>query len=432
MATPFSRRSLLAGAAALSAAGLAGCAAGPAASTPGGPAKISFSFWGPDFYQRFTQQMIDAFQASQSEITVAAQPSEWSSYWDKLATTTAAKTPPDVINMDGKYLAEYGGRGILADLSTVEGLDLSALSGDDRQAGTFKDKLYAVSTGWNAFAIFVNPAVFAAAGVPVPDDKTWTWDQYLATAQAVTKASPEGTVGATGGGTYADLTIFLRQKGQDLFSADGVGYTDDTLAQWLELQRTIMTSGAGFNASKTQEDGAAPYEQQAFPTGHSAMFWSWTNQLANARKATGQDVVMLRPPSFTGKAADNGLFLKASMFWSIAALSKAQHAAGTFVNFLLNSPEAARIQQLNRGVPSSKAALQAMDADLSDTDRYIVTWLDESGSEITLGAPAIQPQGTADSQNSIARALQEVRFDRQSPAEAAKQLTAEIRSMVKN
>ncbi len=162
------------------------------------------------------------------------------------------------------------------------------------------------------------------------------------------------------------------------------------------------------------------------------MFWSWTNQLANARKATGQDVVMLRPPSFTGKAADNGLFLKASMFWSIAALSKAQHAAGTFVNFLLNSPEAARIQQLNRGVPSSKAALQAMDADLSDTDHYIVTWLDEAGSEITLGAPAIQPQGTADSQNSIARALQEVRFDRQSPAEAAKQLTAEIRSMVKN
>ena len=176
-----------------------------------------------------------------------------------------------------------------------------------------------------------------------------------------------------------------------------------------------MTSGAGFNASKAQEDGAAPYEQQAFPTGHSAMFWSWTNQLANARKATGQDVVMLRPPSFTGKAADNGLFLKASMFWSIAAMSKAQQAAGTFVNFLLNSPEAAKIQQLNRGVPSSKAALQAMDADLSDTDRYIVTWLDEAGSEITLGAPAIQPQGTADSQNSIARALQEVRFDRQSP-----------------
>ncbi|QIK72460.1 extracellular solute-binding protein [Propioniciclava coleopterorum] len=427
-----SRRALLLGAGALSAAALAGCSSSAAPQATAGPAKLQFSFWGPDFYQRFTQQMVDAFAAEHADITVATQPSEWSSYWDKLATMVAGNTAPDVINMDGKYLAEYGGRGVLADLTKVEGLDLSGLTDDDRQAGTFEGKLYALSTGRNAFALFANPAVFSAAGVAMPDDSTWTWDDYLSTAQAITKASPEGTVGATGGGTYADLTIYLRQKGQDLFSADGVGYTDDVLAQWFELQKTIMTSGAGFNsASKAQEDGSVPYEQQAFPTGKSAMFWSWTNQLANAQKATGQDVSMLRPPSFTGKAAENGLFLKASMFWSIAAKSPQQKAAGTFVDFLLNSPQAAKIQQLNRGVPSSEAALSAMEADLSATDKYIVEWLAQAGKDITLPSPTIQPEGAADSQNSIARALQEVRFDRQTPAAAAKQLTVEITGMIR-
>lgn len=440
MTHTIARRTLFTSIAAIAAgSAVAGCSGTPA--TPGtsggtaggaasGPVELDFTYWGPDFYQRFTQEMIDAFHAEHPEIKVAPQPSEWSGYWDKLATMVAGNNAPDVINMDGKYLAEYGGRGVLADLNTVEGLDLSALTDADKEAGTFEGKLYAVSTGWNAFVVFANPQVFEAAGVPLPHDKTWTWTEYLETAKKITDATPEGTVGATGGGTYADLTIFLRQKGQDLFGPDGVGYTDDVAAQWFQLHQDVMTSGAGFNASKAQEDGAAPYEQQAFPTGKSAMFWSWTNQLANARKATGQEVVMLRPPSATGSVGENGLFLKASMFWSMAERSANKAAAGTFVNFLLNSPKANEIQLLNRGVPSSQAALDAMKGKLSETDTYIATWLKEAGEEITMKAPAIQPEGAADSQNSIARALQDVRFGRLAPLAAAQRLTSEIKGMV--
>ena len=430
--TSIARRTLFTSIAAIAAGtALGGCASsGAPQASQAGPTTLAFTFWGPDFYQRFTQQMIDAFQVEHPDIKVAAQPSEWSGYWDKLATMVAGNNAPDVINMDGKYVAEYGGRKVLADLSKVPNLDLSALSDADKEAGMVDGQLVAVSTGWNAFVVYANPALFKAAGVALPDDKTWTWTDYLALSKKIQAASPAGTAGATGGGTYADLTIYLRQKGQDLFSGKGVGYTDEALAEWFQLHKDLMTSG-GFNASKAQEDGAAPYEQQAFPTGKSAMFWSWTNQLANARKATGQDVVMLRPPSLEGKASANGLFLKASMFWSIAARSQKQAAAGTFVNYLLNSPKANEIQLLNRGVPSSPAALKAMDGKLTATDTYIAGWLKEVGAEITMKAPALQPEGAADSQNTIARALQDVRFDRLSPLDAAKRVTSEIKAMIK-
>lgn len=430
------RRGLLGSAAALAVGGsLAGCASGGPAQQAGGgtadnPTEITFSFWGPDFYQRFTQQMVDAFHTAHPEIRVQSQPSEWSGYWDRLATMTAGGNPPDVINMDGKYIAEYGGKGVLADLNTLDGLDLSALSDADRRAGTFQDTLYALSTGWNAFVVYANPAVFAEAGVEIPDDTTWTWDDYYRTAEAVSAGSPEGTVGATGGGTYADLTIFLRQHGEDLFADDGVGFTVPTAAQWFEHHVRMMTSGAGLPPAQAQEDGTVPYEQQAFPTGRSAMFWSWTNQLENARNATGEEVQMLRPPSETGSAEDNGLFLKASMFWSIAARSAHLAESATFVNFLLNDPAASQIQLLARGVPSSQEVLDALEPNLSETDSYIAEWLGTVGEEITLPPPHIEPEGAADHQNVIARALEEVRFERLTPTEAAQRLADDLNAKI--
>ena len=431
------RRTLLGSTAALATAGtLAACAssgtAGTAASSAAGVKNIGFTFWGPDFYQKFTGQMVDAFMAANPDVKVVNQPSEWGSYWDKLATKTAGNDTPDVINMDGKYLAEYGGRGVLADLSTMKGLDLSQLSQADKEAGTFKGKLYALSTGWNAFVIFANPTLFKQAGVAVPDDKTWTLPMLMDIAKTISQKAGNGVVGLTGGGTYADATIFLRQHGEDLFTDTGVGYKDETLATWFQWHLDVAESGAGLNATKATEDGGAAYEAQAFPTNKSAMFWSWTNQLENARKSSGKsDVVMLRPPSDAGQVEKNGLFLKASMFWSVSARSKQPEASARLVNFLMNDPKAAEIQLVARGVPSSKAALDAMASKLGETDKYIVSWLAAAGKEITMKAPAIQPQGTADSLNSIARAIQDVRFRKISPLDAAKRVTAEIKAMVK-
>lgn len=137
--SPITRRSLLASAAGLSTLGLLSACGGSSSSPSGsaGPVTLSFTFWGPVFYQNFTKQMVDLFMTKQPNIKIESQPSEWSGYWDKLATMVAGKATPDVINMDGKYIADYGGRGVLMDLSNVKGLDLSSLSESDKQAGTW-------------------------------------------------------------------------------------------------------------------------------------------------------------------------------------------------------------------------------------------------------------------------------------------------------
>ena len=253
--TRLSRRALMGSAfgAALAAGlgGFAGCSSESSGSS-GSTGPLRFTFWGPNFYQQFTKQMVDAFTAS-SGVQVSVEPAEWSGYWDKLATQTAANDSPDVINMDGKYIAEYAGRGALADLESASKIDVSGLSATDLDAGRVDGKLYGVSTGSNAFAVLANPTLFKQAGVDLPDDSTWTWEEYAELGRQLSRGK---VVGISGGGTYADLTIFLRQHGEDLFSADGVGYRNETLAEWFNGFLERQKSGAALSAAASVEDAS--------------------------------------------------------------------------------------------------------------------------------------------------------------------------------
>ena len=71
------------------------------------------------------------------EHQINAEPGEWSSYWDKLATKTAANDAPDVIQMDQKYIAEYGGRGALMDLAKQNGIDTARLDKEALASGQY-------------------------------------------------------------------------------------------------------------------------------------------------------------------------------------------------------------------------------------------------------------------------------------------------------
>jgi multiple sugar transport system substrate-binding protein len=421
------RRSLLGGLAALGlVAALPGCA--PGGSQPAADEPLRFTFWGPDFYQQFTRQMVDGFTGAHPDIPVSLEPAEWSGYWDRLATQAAANDEPDVINMDGKYLAEYAGRGMLADLEQLQGLDLSGIAASDLDAGRVDGKLSAVSTGQNAWVVLANPDLFAKAGVDVPDDKTWTWDDFT---QLATKISDsKAATGFSGGGSYADLTIFLRQRGEDLWADNAMGCSPESLTAWYQFYLDLQKTGATQSAQAAVEDGSANLEQQAFPTAKSAMSWAWTNQLASIREAAGNEkITMLRPPSGDGTVANNGLFGKATMFWSISARSAQQDNAASLVDYLLNDPAANKIQLVNRGVPSNPAAIEAMGDGLTETDQEVVAFMKEVLTEITT-TPAVQPMGTSDSQNSFTRYLTEVRFERMTPAEAADATIKEVNGMV--
>lgn len=436
MTRSINRRTLLTAAGGLGLAGaLAACSRGGSgtnapggSSEAGGAGGIRFTFWGPAFYQEFTTEMVEVFEEQNPDIPVELEPAEWSGYWDRLATQVAANDEPDVINMDGKYLAEYAGRGMLADLEQLD-IDLSKVAPSDLDSGRLDGTLYAVSTGQNAWVLLANPSIFEAAGLELPDDTTWTWDDLLEIATTISSEVPDA-FGVAGGGSYADLTIWARQNGEDLWKSDGMATSPEVLTAWFQWYLDLQESGATMSASVTQEEGTLSLEQQAFALGKAGMSWAWTNQLGNYREASGRDdIVMLRPPSITGTATENGLFGKASMFWSISARSDNQDSAAALVDFLVNDETANSIQLLNRGVPSNPEIVASMQDKLTETDTYVVEFLTAVLAEIS-STPAVQPTGTSGAQDVFTRYLTEVRFKNLTPAEAATATIEEVNAQV--
>src|SRR4051794_25936391 len=200
----------------------AACSSPSSNKAEDGPVEIRFSWWGNAGRADLTNKAIAEFEAANPNIKVKPEYGDISGYFDKLATQVAASDAPDVITMGGAYPAEYANRGALLDLSKVSGsLDLTKMDQGALENGQVQGKQYGVSTGANALSIVVNPAVFQAAGVALPDDSKWSWDDFARIAAEVTAKSPKGTYGTATVLTHDSLDAFARQQGESLYTQDG-------------------------------------------------------------------------------------------------------------------------------------------------------------------------------------------------------------------
>jgi multiple sugar transport system substrate-binding protein len=409
---------------------LSACGGGAAPQSDGGPVELRFSWWGSDKRAQVTQAAIDAFEAENPNIKIKPEYGDWSGYWDKLATQVAANDAPDIIQMDEKYITEYSTRGALLDLSKYE-VDTSKLDEAALNAGKGEKGLTGIAAGINAATILANPAVFQAAGVELPDDKTWTWDDFERISAEVTAKSPKGTYGAAAYGTdEASLGVWLRQNGKTLYTSDGkLGFEPSDIAAWWAFLKQLSENKAVPSASEVVEAEAAPLDQSGLATGKNGLAFWWSNQLPALEKAAGSDLQILRFPSTTGKAADAQLWYKASQFWSASSRTKHPEETAKFINFLANSEKAGEALLADRGVYPNSDVRAAIESKLTPADIKVVKFIDQIKDELG-EAPAPPPKGAGAIQEIVKRYTSEVLFNRQSTDDAGKKAHDEMKSAI--
>ncbi|MBG6185036.1 multiple sugar transport system substrate-binding protein [Arthrobacter sp. CAN_A214] len=395
-----------------------------------GDGNLRWSWWGSDPRHQANQKIIEQYQTANPDVTISGEYADFSGYWDKLATTTAGRDAPDVITMDEKYLQEYAGRGALADLKELPNLDLSKFDEPSLALGEYEDGLYGLSTGRNAFTVVINEDLFAKAGVPVPDTTTWTWDDYYRISKEV--SDKLGLPGSDyGNAPDASLRIWLRQHGESLYNEEEgtVGFTEETAASHFEHLLKIRDEAGGASAAQWTEDQSGTFEGQSFPNNEIAMSWYWSNQLGVLRETSGSNITMHQAPSDSGEAADNGMYFKASMYWSVSSQSDDQEAAADLVNYLANNEEAAKVMLVDRGVPVNPDMAAAVKPELEESDQTVVEFLDDIEEDVA-ASPKPSPVGTAGVQDVIIRYNSEVLFGNLTPEEAASQMLDEIDGMI--
>lgn len=426
-----SRRVLLGGALGIAgAAALAGCAGGPSApATPGGPSTVRMAWWGNQLRRTMTEEAIKLHAGQHPDITLVPEPSEFATYWDRLATQTAASDMPDMIQMADGYIAEYGKRGALLDLE--KHLDVSKFAAGTVDVGRVNGKLVGINAGINAPSLICNLAVLEKAGIERPDDTTWTWDQYRDLAAAITEATPEGVFGSATPGAEGVLRAWLRQHGQELFTTEGkLGATEDTMRSYFDYVNSFATRKAMPGAAQVVEDGGKPLEESPVATGKAAFALWWSNQYSALTKVSKDELVMLRMPSLTGKAADLNAWYHPSMLWSASAKTKNPEVVGQVIDWFVNSPECGAIILDDRGRPANTDVLAAIQPKLTPAGQKISEFL--TGLEPTLGAPQpVPPPGSGRVFSDILPRIQtDLSFGRVDVAGAAKQFVAESASAI--
>ncbi|GAA2846004.1 ABC transporter substrate-binding protein [Paenarthrobacter ilicis] len=425
------RASALVAATAAAVLALTACGGGGSqAKSADGKVELRFAWWGGDKRAQVTQAAIAAFEAENPNIKIKPEYGDWSGYWDKLATQVAANDAPDIIQMDEKYITEYSTRGALLDLSKYQ-IDTSKLDKAALDAGKGEKGLTGIAAGINAATILANPAVFQAAGVAIPDDKTWTWEDFEKVAAEVTAKSPKGTYGAAAYGTdEASLGVWLRQNGKSLYTDDGkLGFEPSDISEWWSFLKEMSKNKAVPSASEVVEAEAAPLDQSGLATGKNGLAFWWSNQLPALEKAAGGELQILRFPSKTGKAEDAKLWYKASQFWSASSRTKHPEETAKFIDFLANNVKAGEALLADRGVYPNSDVREAIAPKLAKADVKVVDFIDQIKPELG-DAPAAPPKGAGAIQEIIKRYTSEVLFERLSTDEAGKKAVDEMKSAI--
>ena len=193
-----------------------------AASAAAGP--VSFMVFGDPGELAAYRTLVTAFEAANPDIDLELiEVASQGDYRQRLGADLAAGTPADVVLINYRNQAAFSAKGQLEPLtarlreSTL--LDETDFYPESIPGFRWRGELMCIPQNISSLAVYLNEDLFAAAGLSLPV-ADWTWDDLLATAQALTlDLDGDGVTDQYGLGTEASLmrlAPFVWQNGGEV------------------------------------------------------------------------------------------------------------------------------------------------------------------------------------------------------------------------
>jgi multiple sugar transport system substrate-binding protein len=177
----------------LAATMLAACTGKPA----GDSSSITFVLFGDAEEVAGYRTLVDAFEDTNPDVEVNLSPvATQDELMARLTTSFAGGTPPDVFLLNYRRYGRFAAQGAIEPaqsyLDASEALDEADFSPRALDAFRFDgDQLTCLPQNLSSLVVYYNANLFRAAGVPLPR-AGWTWDDFLASARALTRDKTYG------------------------------------------------------------------------------------------------------------------------------------------------------------------------------------------------------------------------------------------------
>ena len=360
--------------------------------------KMSIMWWGSDTRAERTIKLIELYEQL-TGLDIEYEFFDGGNYWTQFQAKQAAHTLPDVFQMGNNWLTYYDTIEPLNKYIEDGTIDTSAIS--EAMLATTKNQangdITGMSNGTNARCFCYNPAIFDECGVAYPTDN-WTWDDFAAACRAITAKTGNPAVTTLEYNSLAFSAVTQWKDGYNFYSMDGTGFAfeGDTapLAYIFDLLTTLQKEGCIADYGVQNEIGQN-VEADWIAFGDAAIMMLSSNQfqaLSNVAKENGITLDLCTIPRVHADG-QGGMVVRSSQQMSIYNESKNKEIAANFINFFINSIEANKILNCERGVSINSDVLAALKADTEKTDEVtgkVYTIIDRIGSfpDSALTSPA--------------------------------------------
>lgn len=361
-------------------------------SAEGGEVTIRIAWWGNQLRNDGTVAMLDAYVAENPNVRYEAEFTDWSGYWDKLATQAASNNLPDIIQQDYAYIAQYHSKGQLANLSEFVNagkLDVGNVSDSILSLGSFDGKLYALCAGVNAVGMLYNTRLAREAGVEVP--MRTTYEEFMNIAAKVYEKT--GIPSVVGGGNGA-ATMMSRDVGEVFFDVanNKIGSSEATILYYFNTIKAGVDSSWHFSLDTLQEASTSGVEDKPLSKGTGFNeFPGGSNMMAAHQAPLEDELAMVMYPK-RSDATKESMYLRPSMFWSISEVSANKEIAADITNYYTNSEKAQDLLLAERGIPVSTVMAEYLKPQLDPVQQKIFDYIAEV-TKIAVPFDPPQPAG---------------------------------------
>jgi multiple sugar transport system substrate-binding protein len=329
------------------------CLAGAAA------AQTELTFWqhgaGNPWEGEIFGQMVEEFNASQSDWKVTLQQFPQAAYNDSVTAAALSGELPDIIDVDGPVMPNWAWAGYLAQLEITEGELEGFLPGT---IGRWDGQIYSVGLWDAAVAMVTRKSTLEKHGIRIPTlEQPWTGEE-LDAALATLKDSGEfeypldlGMWDRTEWYPYA-FSPFLQSFGGDIVdrstyqTAEGM-LNGDAAIEFGEWWQGLFEDGLAPGTSQDPADGATGLLE-----GKYAIGWTGNWKAAQVLEAFGDDALFLPAPDF-----GNGPKIGAAS-WQLAVSEQSENKEGAnaFIRFAMQDKYLAMFSDASGLVPATASA----------------------------------------------------------------------------
>ena len=279
-------------------------------------------------------QIIEDFNASQSEYVVALEEFPQESYNSSIVAAALAGDLPDIIDVDGPVMPGWAWAGYMLPLNLSEGALDDFLPG---AIGEWNGEVYSVGLWDAAVSIYARRSELENHDIRIPTlDDPWSGEEFdaiLEQLQATGEYEYAFDLGMAWTGEWYPYAFspFLQSFGGDMIdretylSAEGVLNGEAGLAfgnWWQSLFERGLAPG-------TSQDGAD--RETGFIDGRYALQWNGNWAGINTLDAVGDDLLFLPAPDF----GNGSVIGAASWQFGISSTSENPDGANEFIEFAI-------------------------------------------------------------------------------------------------